>query len=301
MKRFSGSIDVYSRKTTDMLLEKAQSSTSGFNSALTNVGSMRNTGIEFQFDAQIINTKDWKWDLGFNIAHNKSKILELAGDEMMGTGAVRYIVGERLMTYYLKDYYGVNPVNGEALWVTEDGSLTNDNNKARYVKCGSPEPTYTGGINTTLTRKDLSLSVVGEFKGGNKVYIVNEHAYLISDGQEMTMNQDKTASNYWKQPGDTGVNPKPIAGNASNSNGSSTRWLENGGYFRIKDVTLSYMLPRTWLNKIGIASAKVYASGQNVYTFHKVNFWDPERGVNGMGAGIYPVTKSWALGVEVSF
>lgn len=301
LKRFSGSLDIYTRKTTDMLLDKAQSSTSGFNTALTNVGSMRNSGIEFQFDANIIDSKDWKWDVGFNISHNKSKILELAGDEMMGTGAVRYIVGERLMTYYLKDYYGVNPVNGEALWVTEDGSLTNDNNKARYVKCGSPEPTYTGGINTTLTWKDLSLSVVGEFKGGNKVYIVNEHAYLISDGQEMTMNQDKTASNYWKQPGDTGVNPKPVAGNASNSNGSSTRWLENGGYFRIKDITLSYMLPRTWLNKIGIASAKVYASGQNVYTFHKVNFWDPERGVNGMGAGIYPVTKTWALGVEVSF
>jgi outer membrane receptor protein involved in Fe transport len=123
LKRFSGSLDIYTRKTTDMLLDKAQSSTSGFNTALTNVGSMRNSGIEFQFDANIIDSKDWKWDVGFNISHNKSKILELAGDEMMGTGAVRYIVGERLMTYYLKDYYGVNPVNGEALWVTEDGSL----------------------------------------------------------------------------------------------------------------------------------------------------------------------------------
>ena len=117
----------------------------------------------------------------------------------------------------------------------------------------------------------------------------------------MTMNQDVTALNYWKQPGDTGVNPKPVAGNASNSNGSSTRWLENGGYFRIKDITLSYQLPRQWIKKIALSSARIYASGQNVYTFHKVNFWDPERGVNGMGAGIYPVTKSWALGVEVSF
>ena len=164
LKHFSGSIDVYSRKTTDMLLDKAQSSTSGFNTALTNVGSMRNTGIEFQFDAEIINTKDWKWNFGFNIAHNKSKILELAGDEMMGTGAARYIVGEKLLTYYLKDYYGVNPVNGEALWRTEDGSLSNDNSKARYVKCGSPEPTFIGGLNTTLSWKNLSLSIVGEFK-----------------------------------------------------------------------------------------------------------------------------------------
>ena len=302
LKRFSGSVDVYSRKTTDMLLSKAQSSTTGFNSALTNVGSLRNSGVEFQLDVNIIDNKDWKWDVGFNIAHNKSKVLELAGDEMLSAGSgLYYIVGEKLYTFYLKDYYGVNPVNGEALWRTEDGSLTNENSKARYVKAGSPEPTYTGGINTTLSWKNLSLSIVGEFKGGNKVYIVNEHAYLISDGQEMTMNQDVTALNYWKKPGDTGVNPKPVAGNSSNSNGSSTRWLEKGDYFRIKDITLSYLFPRDLVNKIGLSSARVYGSGQNVYTFHDVNFWDPERGVMGVGAGIYPVAKTWAIGLEVAF
>ena len=300
-KILSGSIDVYSRKTTDMLLEKAQSSTSGFNSALTNVGSMRNSGIEFQLDADIINKQDWKWQAGFNIAHNKSKILELAGDEMMGTGSVRYIVGEKLLTYYLKDYYGVNPVNGEALYRTADGSITNDNSKAAYVKCGSPEPTFTGGLNTTVSWKDLSLSVTTEFKGGNKVFIINEHSYLIGDGSEMSMNQDTKALNYWQKPGDTGVNPKPIANNATNSSGSSSRYLENGDYFRFKDITLSYQLPQQILNPIRVAAARVYASGQNVYTIHNVNFWDPERGVNGMGAGIYPVTKSFVIGLEVTF
>ena len=128
LKRFSGSIDVYSRKTTDMLLDKAQSSTSGFETALTNVGSVRNTGIEFQFDADIIDKGDWKWSAGLNLAHNKSKILELAGDEMMGTGLTRYIVGEKLRTFYLKDYYGVNPVNGEPLWRNEAGEITNNYN-----------------------------------------------------------------------------------------------------------------------------------------------------------------------------
>ena len=301
LKRFSGSLDVYTRKTTDMLLDKAQSSTTGFNTALTNVGSMRNSGIEFQFDANIIDTKDWKWDVGFNIAHNKSKILELAGDEMMGTGLTRYIVGERLLTFYLKDYYGVNPVNGEALWRTEDGSLTNNFNDAAYVNCGSPEPTVTGGINTTLSWKNLSLSIVGEFKGGNKVFI-QENRYLQSDGNQMSMNQMASAMNYWKKPGDTGCNPKPIAGNATNSYSYyNSRFIEKGDYFRIKDVTLSYMFPRELISKIGLSSAKVYASGLNVYTFHDVNFWDPERGVGGMGAGIYPVTKTFVLGLDVAF
>ena len=304
LKRFSGSIDVYSRKTTDMLLSKSQSSTTGFNSAMTNIGSMRNSGIEFQFDADIIDQGDWKWNAGFNISHNKSEILELAGDEMMSyseDSRLKHIVGERMFTFWLKDYVGVNPVNGEAVWRTEDGELTNDYNAAAYVKSGSPEPTYTGGVHTTLTWKDLSLSVVGEFKGGNKVLII-ENRYLTSDGAQMSMNQQKGMLNYWKKPGDTGVHPKPIAGNTTNSNSfSSNRFVEKGDYFRIKDVTLSYNVPSSLLKKVGFSAARVYASGLNVFTFHDVNFWDPERGVDGMGYGIYPVTKSFVLGLDLSF
>ena len=309
LKRFSGSIDVYSRKTTDMLLDKAQSSTSGFNTALQNVGSMRNTGVEFQFDANIIDRNDWKWDAGFNISHNKSKILELSGDEMMnytlpdGTSEsrLRHIVGEKLFTFYLKDYYGVNPVNGEALWRTESGELSNDYNAARWTKAGSPEPTYSGGINTSVSWKGISLSVVGEFKGGNKVFII-ENRYLQSDGNQMSMNQAKSLLNYWKKPGDTGCAPKPIAGNTTNSYSfASTRFIEKGDYFRIKDITLSYTLPSQLIKKAGLGSAKVYASGLNLYTFHDVNFWDPERGIDGMGVGIYPVTKTFVIGLDLTF
>ena len=312
LKRFSGSIDVYSRKTTDMLLDKAQSSTSGFNTATVNIGSMRNNGIEFQFDADIIDKGDFKWTAGFNIAHNKTKILELTGQEPDEDGnpemmaysedsRLRHIVGESMFTFWLKDYAGVNPVNGEALWRTKDGELTNDFNAAAYVKSGSPEPKYTGGINTTVSWKGISLSAVGEFKGGNKVMII-ENRYLTSDGNQMSMNQQKHALDYWKKPGDTGVNPKPIAGNATNSYSfSSNRFVEKGDYFRIKDITLSYMLPKTILSKVGLTSTRIYASGLNVYTFHDVNFWDPERGVDGMGYGIYPVSKSFIVGLDLTF
>lgn len=303
LKRFNGSIDFYTRKTSDMLLQKSQSSTSGFNTAWANVGSMRNTGVEFQLDADIINTKDWSWNLGFNISHNKSKVLDLGDDEMISyseDSRIKHIVGEKMFTYYLKEYHGVNPVNGEALWVTEDGTLSNDYNKARFIKAGSPEPTYTGGVNTTLTWKDLSLSVVCEFKGGNKVLII-ENRYLQSDGNQMTMNQSASLLNYWKKPGDTGCNPIPVAGNSSNSYSyGSTRFLENGGYFRIKDVTLSYNVDRNLLKHIGLSGARVYASGLNVFTFHKVNWWDPERGIDGMGYGIYPVTKTFMVGLDLT-
>ena len=304
LKRFSGSIDVYSRKTTDMLLDKSQSSTSGFNSATTNIGSMRNTGIEFQFDADIIDKQDWKWTLGFNLAHNSSKILELAGDEMMSyseDSRLRHIVGEHMFTFWLKDYYGVNPVNGEALWRTEDGELTNDYNSAAWVKSGSPEPKLTGGINTSFSWKDITLSMATEFKAGNKVLIV-ENRYFTSDGNQLTMNQQKNAMNYWRKPGDTGVNPKPIAGNSTNSYSySSNRFVEKGDYFRIKDITLAYNLPQQLLSKVGLSTTRIYASALNLFTFHDVNFWDPERGIDGMGYGVYPVTKTFIVGLDLSF
>lgn len=304
LKHFSGSLDVYSRKTTDMLLAKQLSSTSGFTSAIQNVGSMSNSGVEFQFDASIIDTKDIKWDLGFNLAHNKSKILELSGDEMISyadDSRLKHIVGESFLTFYLKDYYGVNPVNGEALWRTDAGELTNDYNKAAYVKAGSPEPVLTGGFNTSFTWKDLTFSATCELKTGNKVLII-ENRYLQSDGNQMSMNQSKSALNYWKKPGDTGVNPIPIAGNSTNSYSySSDRFIEKGDYLRIKDVTLSYSLPKPILKTIGVNNFKVYASGLNVFTFHDVNFWDPERGVDGMGYGIYPMTKTFVVGIDLTF
>lgn len=303
LHRFSGTIDVYSRKTTDMLLYRPLSYTSGFNSQLQNVGSMRNNGIEFQFDANIINTNDLQWNAGINLAHNKSKILDLAGDEMIAgsANALKHIKGEQLFTYYLRDYYGVNPVNGDALFVTEDGSLTNNINQARYYKAGSPEPKLTGGLNTDVTWKGISLSVQLEGKFGNDI-LITENYYLHSDGNQMAMNQSKSALNYWKQPGDVNVNPKPVAGNATNSNSSSTtRFMEKGDYVRLKDVTLSYTFPQKWIAPAGISSLRVYASGYNLYTFHDVDFWDPERGIEGMGSGIYPMTKSIMFGLDLSF
>ncbi len=305
LDRVTGTIDFYTRKTTDMLLTRTQSSTTGFNSVLDNIGSMRNTGVELQVDVNILRNKDWSWNVGFNLSHNKTKILELAGEEFLsysGDSRLRHVVGEGMYTFYLRDYYGVNPVNGEALWVTEDGKLTNNYSDARWYYCGSPEPKFTGGINTTVTWKDFSLSVLGEFKTGNKVYIGAEYSYLNSDGTQMSMNQMTSALNYWKKPGDTGCNPKPIAGNTTSSNSmSSDRWLEDGDYFRIKDVTLSYTLPKKLINKAGMDNVRVYATGMNLYTFHDVNFWDPERGVDGLGYGIYPVTKTFVLGLDVTF
>ena len=302
--RLSGTIEFYDRTTSDMLLNKRVPATSGFTSNFMNIGEIKNTGIEIQLEGEAIRTDDWSWVIGANLAWNKSKVVNLGDNEFLsysGDSRLRHIVGRQFYTFYLRDYYGVNPSNGEALWVTEDGSLSTDYSKARYYEAGSPEPKLFGGFNTTVSWKGLSLSAFFEYKWGNKVYLL-ENRYYTSDGNQMGTNQSIYALDYWKQPGDTGVNPRPVAGNTTESYSfGSDRWLEDGSYIRLKDITLSYQLPQSALEKIKLQGLKFYVSGLNLYTFHDVSYWDPERGVDGIGAGIYPMTKTIVGGIEVTF
>lgn len=307
--RLRGNFDVYERTTMDMLLDVKVPQTTGFSTNFMNAGSMKNTGIEFQFDADLVSTSDFLWTLGFNIAHNRTEILDLAVDpdengiEKIESGSfIHYVVGRSMYSYYLPDYYGVNPSNGEALWVTEDGSLSNNYNNARKYYAGSPEPKLIGGFNTSLTWKGLSLSAFFEFKAGSYICLVNEGSYLNSDGTQMLMNQMASSLNYWKKPGDTGVNPKPVAGNSTSSaTALSDRWLQRSDYLRIKDITLSYSLPKVALDKMHIKGLRFFVSGLNLYCFNDVDFWDPELGVTGTSAGNYPLTKSFVGGIELSF
>ena len=302
--RLNGSIDAYRRLTTDMLLSKNVPQTSGFSSNFLNIGELLNTGLEFQLEGTILQNKDITWNAGLNIAYNKTELLNLGDNTEItysGDSRLKHTVGKSMYTFYLKDYYGVNPSNGEALWRTADGSLSNDYNKGAWIYAGSPEPKFTGGFNTSLSWKGFNLSAFIEFKTGNKVLIV-ENRYINADGNQMSMNQSTASLNYWKQPGDVGVNPKPIAGTASNSYAfASTRWLQDGSYARIKDITLSYSFPKKWMDSIKMSGLKLYVSAYNLYTFHDVDSWDPERGVTGMGTGIYPLTKTMVAGLELSF
>ncbi len=301
--RLRGSVDVYSRKTTDMLLDKRVPQTTGFSTNFMNAGAMKNDGIEFQIDGDIVATSDMLWTAGLNLAYNRTEILDLAGDEKIAAASyMHYVVGKSRYTYYLTDYYGVNPSNGEALFRTEKGTLTNDASKAQKIYAGSPEPKLIGGFNTSFAWKGFSASAFFEFKAGNKVFLVNEWSYLNSDGSQMTMNQMASSNNYWKKPGDTGVQPKPVAGQSvSNDAILSTRWLADGSYLRVKDITVSYSLQERALKKLKVKGLKFYVSGLNLYCFNDINFWDPEQGITGLTAGTYPLTKSVVGGIELSF
>ncbi len=300
LERVTGTFDYYYRETTDMLLDTPLSYTSGFSSLRQNIGSLENKGFEGLINVNVLQGPV-TWDVGVNFAHNKSKILSLGTEDQIIDGRLIHKVGESLYRYYLRDYAGVNPANGDALWYTADGKLTNVYADAPQKVMGCPEPTLTGGFNTNVSWKGISFAMNLEFKLGNQV-LIEEQRYLNSDGSNWGSNQANTALDYWKEPGDISRNPKPYANNTNNSYGyRNSRWMFDGDYLRIKNVTLSYTLPQKIAQRASLGNVRVYASAVNLYTFHNVDFFDPERGVDGMGFGIYPMTKSLMGGLEITF
>lgn len=308
--RLTASVDWYNRNTEDMLLSKRVPYTTGFGSNFMNIGAIRNRGVEVQLEGVLINTRDVQWTAGVNVAFNRSKVLDLADSEYLSvednrasnnTGTpVRIVKDKGLYTFYLRDWYGVNPSNGDPLWYDEDGKLTSDVAKARYVYEGSPEPKATGGFNTSLSWKGLTLSAFFEFVCGNKVFMASQ---ADLDGYDMTTNTTNYSLGYWEKPGDTGVHPKPVAGNPKRPYSNSTRYLQDGSYMRIKDVTLSYSLPENVLKAIKMQGLRIYVSALNPYTFHNVKgVMDPELGPLGYSMGAsHTMVKSLVGGIEVSF
>ena len=308
--RLTASIDFYDRETTDMLLSKQVPYTTGFGSNFMNVGAIRNKGIEFQIEGVLAQTSDFIWTVGANVAFNRSKVLDLAGSEYLtvsdsrassnsGT-PVRIVPGKSLYTFYTRDYYGVNPSNGDPLWYDENGKLTSDSSKARRIYAGSPEPKATGGFNTNFSWKGFTLSAYFDFVYGNKVFVATN---WDTDGYDMTTNTSTASLNYWTKPGDTGVQPKPAAGAPKKGYAGSTRNIQDGSYMRIKDVTLSYSLPDKALKPIKMQGVRIYVSALNPYTFHNIKgVMDPELGTLGYGMGAsHSMVKSLVGGVEVSF
>jgi len=269
---------------------------------MRNVGSMTNTGQELSISGDIVKQRDFNIVVGVNAAHNQTEITDLAGEDEIGTYRV-HKVGYSLWTFKLHDYAGVNPVNGEALWYDEEGRLTNNYSKSRQIYGGSPEPKFIGGGYLNSTWKGLSLVASFDWKAGHVVENMNEGRYLRSDGYNWYGNHLNTSLDYWKKPGDITETPKPVFGNSSESNAfENTRWLEAGDYLRLKEITLAYDLPASVMNSLSFMDKiRLYASAYNVYTFHSLNAFDPERGDNGHAYGIYPTAKNFIFGIELSF
>jgi TonB-dependent starch-binding outer membrane protein SusC len=297
--RINGTIDFYHEKTTDLLMFVPLSLTSGISYALQNVGSMLNKGIEAQISADIVKT-DFLWNVDINITSNKNKVLKLNEGEDIVDGTKIRREGEAFETFYMARWAGVNPATGAPMWYDENMNVVEDYTMADKVIVGTADPKFYGGFTNSFGYKGLTLSVMFYYQYGNKIY--NSVSRISeSDGAFSGWNQDRKQLDRWQQPGDVSPNPRRINGNSSQSNQMSTRWLEDGSYLRLKNITLSYNIPGPLIQKAKIASLRIYVMGTNLWTKTNYSGLDPEQALNGTSWFVYPNSRTITFGLDLGF
>jgi len=316
-KRLRAVFDYYSRTTSDLLLNAPLPALGGEpdGSIFSNIGEMENKGFEIELSGDIIKKPDFQLTIGGNISFVDNKVTKLVpsaqnpdGDDIIRGNNI-ITVGEEINTFYVPRWAGVNPANGEPLFYTLDGDVTNiyDSNANKVLSGKSPLADYDGGFNLYLNYKGFDLTSDFYFKVGN--YILNYmESNMLSDGTGVNYNQRLDAFNYWKQPGDVNVLPNPIYGNEAQQN--SDRWLQKGDYIRLRNLTLGYNLPAKFAEAANLKSLRIYIQGQNLWTFAPHFNGDPEVGIgsgettNSVGFGnynlySYPQTQSISIGVDI--
>ncbi len=278
--RVTGEIDYYIKKTSNLLLNRTLPGTSGFTSVTENIGELENKGIEIALHSNNLTGK-LKWNTDFNIGFNDNKIMNINGPDIIA-GVNRVREGEPMGVFVMSKYAGVDPANGDALYYIDETSdaTTNDYGAAKKQVVGSPNPDFTGGMTNTFTYKDFDLSFTFNFVYGNMIF--NGGGTYQSANGDWWDNQTKDQLNFWRNPGDiTDVPEARFA--ASNGTRESSRYLSDGSYLRLRNVTFGYNLPKNLTSKLKLERVRLYVTGVNLLTITNYTGWDPEVNYTGTG------------------
>lgn len=310
--RISGSIGVYNKRTFDLLQDVPLSRTTGFNSLSANVGEIVNKGIEADLTFAAFQTKNFNWTISANYALNHNEVTKLAKDASgtdinIATGTKITKVGEAVGTWNMRKWAGVNPDNGLPLWFVNgvDGAVTSVYNEAKVAIQGKSLPTYSGGVSTHLDYKGLFFDASVYFAGGNKVF-EDWAGYTQSTGQRTIVfyNGVNTLLDRWQNPGDiTDVPKMDLTSTGNNSASSSTRFLYDGDYIRIKDLVIGYSFDKELVQRMSLDGLTLSLRGSNLFTFVKDSRlkYDPEVRADGFTRLTTPPVKSVTFAVNFKF
>ncbi|MGB8357866.1 MAG: hypothetical protein WCD55_04545, partial [Bacteroidales bacterium] len=246
-KRIDIEVDYYRNVTKDLLVERALPPSGGFRTQWQNIGEDLNTGVEVSLSAAIVKSNDFNWSVDFSGSFNRNELSGFGNDTILTSnyyGVTQiYHNGASLYSWYAKEYYGIDPANGSVLWVGKNGELTHEYQDARHIEYGTPMPKFQGGFATNLRYKAFSLRGNFSYLSGNKIFNYFRR-YVDHDLQETQFNVMMPRSDYrlWQKPGDKAT--KPLPQNARNSFDPSTRFIDDGSFLKVRNVTLSYELPQ---------------------------------------------------------
>ena len=296
--RLIGGFDLYDEKTEDLILPLELSRTTGLTNIEKNVGEVQNRGVELNLSYDLIRSKDFRLNINGNFTYNDNKITKLTTQDTIVSGIIARIVGQPINSLFLVEYGGVNPQNGNALYKNLDGTTTestnNLNGQRRVVGMG--DPNIFGGFGLDANYKGFALNAQFNYQFGSRAY--NNERNNIENPDYYYDNVNADLLGEWQRPGDITNIPRP--GNPFFSN--TTRFVEDNSFVRLRNISLSYTLPASWLGKAKLRNVTLYASGINLLTWTNWRSRDPEFSQSGSLTGAqYPALKTIQAGLRVGF
>jgi TonB-linked SusC/RagA family outer membrane protein len=325
--RLSVTLDVYLKNTTDMLVPMAVPISSGYSDTWVpyiNAGKVENKGVELTITSNNINKRGFTWNTDFNISYNQNKIISLNDTVPMMAGSIgfNYNLARLQAGHPINAFYGfmtngifqtqeevdnyatqvagedpnnrTSPGDIRFLDLNNDGVI--DDNDRTFI--GNPNPKFIFAVNNSFTFKGFDLSIFLQGVQGNKIFNANR---IWTEGMAVAQNQTTATLGRWNGAGTSNTMPRAVFNDPNKNTRASDRYIEDGSYLRVKNITLGYTLPSKLTQRIKMSSARLYASAQNLYTLTKYSGLDPEVSGNGIDFNVYPVTRTISLGVNIGF
>lgn len=310
INRIFVSLEYYNRDTKDLLYRRPISLTTGFENYLGNLGQLNNKGVELEVRSINFARADFSWSTVLNLTHNRNRIVTLDGviDQSIEGSWFIHKVGLPYNSFYVKEFAGVDPQNGKALYYlnTEDAAgnynreVTDDASKAMAIPYKQADPKIAGGLTNILSYKGIDLTFTLTYSLGGYSFD-KTGTYIETDGsREQNTNLPVYALDRWRNPGDVTDVPRFVLNGPAGPQNSS-RYIHSTDHLRLKNLTLGYTLPSAWTEKALIERARLYFSGSNLLTWAKWKQYDPEVPVSGEVFCETPPMRSFSFGVEITF
>jgi TonB-linked SusC/RagA family outer membrane protein len=311
--RVSVIADYYNRRTNDLLVRRPIPAFTGFTTTWGNVGDIKNAGVDLSINTENLrprNARGLGWTSGLNLTFNRNRVISTYGNQPIITGingrqATIVAAGQPLGEFYMLNFKGVDPQTGDAIFQDVNGDGSIDSNDKTYV--GSPHPNYYGGFSNEFTYGNFALRGFFTFSQGNKIF--NMMRIFTDDGACTWDNKTTNVLARWQKPGDITDMPRMSYDCTSGADEISSRFLEDGSYVRLSELTLSYNVPARWANRAYLSSARVYVSGHNLKLWTKYSGYDPDVNSAGSDENIiigtdyyaYPQPRTITIGINAGW
>lgn len=313
--RLSGSVEYFIRNSDKLLLGRPLALSTGLDEILSNLGGMKNAGIEIDLHSTNVKTHNFSWRTDFNISHSVNKVTQYPQNEDIKSPFI-WTEGYSRYEFYIQGWAGVDKETGAPLWyyheTDDNGNLigerktTSQYSQATRYKQGSALPKFYGGMNNTLTFKNVDFSFLLGYSFGGKIYDGYE-AYFLNDGNHSGYQMVVEALDSWTPENKNAKYPIFTPGNSSNSHQMSSRFLYNADFIKLRSVNIGYNLPQRWASAVKMGNIRVFASAENLFVWNldkDFKGYDVELGgISGYmnGGGTIPSPRSFQIGLNLSF